>query len=83
MFAACGIKHRRCCLLVTWACGVGPQMLCPDSRIAHVNTTASDRVIYLTDKLLCHFRLDIGLDNWIGHIWRRNCFIVVAVKGTI
>jgi hypothetical protein len=26
--------------------GIGPQMLCPGSRTAHVNTTASDRVIY-------------------------------------
>jgi hypothetical protein len=35
--------------------GTGPQMLRPGSRTAHVNTTASDSVIYLTDKLLCHF----------------------------
>jgi hypothetical protein len=34
--------------------GTGPQMLCPGSRTEHVNTTASERVIYFTDKL-CHF----------------------------
>ena len=35
--------------------GTGPQMLCPGSRTAHVNTTANERVTYFTDKL-CHFQ---------------------------